>query len=120
MVAGPFCKTYFLEPLFYRLQIGSSHHLERTNGLAALATKVSVFVTINLYRGGHEIEGMMITQKAQRFLDKFRDFSEDNNHTPCHLVLFRAIDIVVVVFVGGCLCPPFILRGGKGYKENPL
>jgi hypothetical protein len=33
---------------------------------------VSLFVTMNLYGGSHEIERTMVTQETQEFLDRFR------------------------------------------------
>jgi hypothetical protein len=36
-----------------------------------LACQLSVFMTVNLYGGGREIERMMVTQETQEFLDRF-------------------------------------------------
>jgi hypothetical protein len=59
-----------------------------------------MFVTMNLYEGGHEIERTMVTHETQGFLDKF-ELSEDNNPISCVLVLLGAIDVVVVLGVWG-------------------
>ena len=76
-----------------------------------LARQLSVFVTMNLYGGGREIERTMVTQGGHEAFRQVRASRRIKTLRPvflyCLLPIFEDTPV-----------PPFICKGCGGYKEG--